>query len=319
MQRLRGLFAILDWQRSAQMRNPVRFSFFSMIAMLPQYVIGACISSLALLALTACSNPDTNRPLVAVDSKFATPIRIRISGSPEMAPMIRRLAERYVALHPGIGIEVLPVPGRQGIEDLRSGAVLIAMVAGELGNSERDLQRLSIARDGEALMVAQQNPVSSISRQGLFGLFSGAVRNWSQLGGENGPIRLVAQATGKRERYAYEMYLHGDLQDRKKLSTVPSAAEALKLIRSDATVVAMVDLSDAQRLAADDGSVKLLDVDGYRVSFENLRRGLYPLLQPMMLVTRDLPTGEVKDFLDFCMSSQASDIARTDGFTPYMD
>jgi hypothetical protein len=123
-----------------------------MIAVLPQYVIGACIPSLPLLALTACSDPDKNRPLVAVNSKSATPVRIRILGSPEMAPMIRRLAERCVALHPGIGIAVLPVPARPGIEDLHSGAVHIAMVAGELRNSERDLQRLSnIARtDGFA-------------------------------------------------------------------------------------------------------------------------------------------------------------------------
>ena len=72
-------------------------------------------------------------------------------------------------------------------------------------------------------------------------------------------------------------------------------------------------------LATTPGELKLIKVDGYAPSARNLRRGLYPLLIPLSLVTRELPQGEIKAFLDFCLSAHATALVARLGFVAYVD
>jgi phosphate transport system substrate-binding protein len=49
-----------------------------------------------------------------------------------------------------------------------------------------------VALDGLALVVNPANPVASLRRDQIRGVFSGSVRDWSELGGTPGPITLYA-------------------------------------------------------------------------------------------------------------------------------
>ncbi|MFV8569894.1 substrate-binding domain-containing protein [Marinobacter sp. SBS5] len=64
-------------------------------------------------------------------------------------------------------------------------------------SNRADLTGLSsehvIAIDGLAILVHQSNPVSQMSIETLRKVFSGQIRNWSEIGGSNNPIRLYAR------------------------------------------------------------------------------------------------------------------------------
>jgi phosphate transport system substrate-binding protein len=52
---------------------------------------------------------------------------------------------------------------------------------------------------------------------------------------------------------------------------------------------------------------------------ENVRNGNYPMSRPLTLVTKELPAGLVKAFLEFALSSQVSDLVKEFSFVPYVD
>jgi phosphate transport system substrate-binding protein len=60
-------------------------------------------------------------------------------------------------------------------------------------------------------------------------------------------------------------------------------------------------------------------VDGIAASSRNVRSGYFPMSRPLTLVTRSLPDGITKDFLEFATSSQVTALVREYGFVPYLD
>lgn len=59
---------------------------------------------------------------------------------------------------------------------------------------------LVIARDGTVLVVHPDNPVRSLSASDIARIYAGEIRNWSELGGEDLPVRANSLARGSRIR-----------------------------------------------------------------------------------------------------------------------
>ncbi|WP_245628565.1 hypothetical protein [Salidesulfovibrio brasiliensis] len=63
-------------------------------------------------------------------------------------------------------------------------------------------------------------------------------------------------------------------------------------------------------------SVKALTVNGVEANVENAINKSYPLSRGLNLYTAGEPTGEVKKFIDFCMSAEGQAIVQEVGFVP---
>ena len=51
----------------------------------------------------------------------------------------------------------------------------------------------------------------------------------------------------------------------------------------------------------------------------NVITGNYPLTRSLSLITRELPAGAAKDFINYCLSSKAVDLIVKFDFVPYED
>jgi phosphate transport system substrate-binding protein len=51
----------------------------------------------------------------------------------------------------------------------------------------------------------------------------------------------------------------------------------------------------------------------------NVITGNYPLTRPLSLITRNLPSGATKDFINYCLSSKVVDLIERFDFVPYED
>ncbi|MEH8018620.1 phosphate ABC transporter substrate-binding/OmpA family protein [Rheinheimera muenzenbergensis] len=90
-------------------------------------------------------------------------------------------------------------------KDLLSGKADVGMSSRRVTGDETDKARASlgdlskignehiIALDGLAVIVNQNNPLKAISTETLAKMFSGEISNWSQLGGADRPIVLLAR------------------------------------------------------------------------------------------------------------------------------
>ncbi len=92
-----------------------------------------------------------------------------------------------------------------GVAQLKQGIVSIACTSRELKPGEDDgtFVDFKIALDIIAIVVHPGNPVDDLSKDQVRGIFTGAVTNWSEVGGEDKPIVVVVrdQASGTRQMF----------------------------------------------------------------------------------------------------------------------
>jgi len=62
--------------------------------------------------------------------------------------------------------------------------------------------------------------------------------------------------------------------------------------------------------------VKALSLDGIIATDENIITKRYSLVRPFLFVTKNTPTGEVKNFIDFVLSQEGQGLIREEGLIP---
>lgn len=245
--------------------------------------------------------------------------RLQLAGSTTMAPLLVEVAKRYQALHPQAQVDVQMGGSGRGISDVREGKVDIGMVSRTLSDSERDLNGIPIARDGVAVIIHKDNPVNELSSHQLQDIYSGKINNWRQVGGRDAPIQVLGAATEGGSSELFGHYLQIPYEQLKVVQRIGPNAERIAAVAANANAIIYVSLGEAERKVRSGTPVKLLMVDGVAATSKNVRSNDYPIARALTLVTRGTPTGPVRAFIEFCVSSQITDLILTFNYVPYLD
>ncbi len=108
---------------------------------------------------------------------------ITISGSSSVYPIMEVLVENYTALNPMVRITLLQSDSTTGLNDALTGASDIALSSRELKRSEVDkgLTSTTIALDGIAVIVNNENAISSLTSSEIKNIYTGSVTSWDSL------------------------------------------------------------------------------------------------------------------------------------------
>lgn len=245
--------------------------------------------------------------------------RLLLTGSTTMAPLMTEVAKRFQTLHPGIQIEVQMGGSGKGISDVRQGKADIGMVSRALGESERDLAGMPVARDGVAVIVHKDNPVNVLSDRQLLDIYSGKIANWRQVGGRDAPMHILAGPPEGGSSELFSHYLQLPYDRIKADRRVGPNAERITAVAADPDALIWVSVGEAERKARDGVPIKLLAVGGVLASSKSVRSGNYPISRPLTLVTRGSPAGAARAFIEYCVSSQVTDLVLAFDFVPYLD
>lgn len=246
-------------------------------------------------------------------------VLLNISGSSTMGPLISALAGSFEALYPQVRVAVTTGGTSRGIGNVRSGASDIGMVSRNLADSEQDLRSFPIARDGVGLVVPSSNPIRGMTSEQLRGVYTGQIRNWNGVGGIDAPITAISREKGRSALELLLQYLNLNAAELHADQTVGENAAAFEAILADGSAIAFISVGESARNIAAGMSIKLLEIDGTAPTPATLANGNYPVVRPLTLITRTMPQGAVKQFIDFCLSSQATEQVRKFDFIPYLD
>jgi len=242
-----------------------------------------------------------------------------ITGSSTMAPLVTAMAERFHALHPGVRIEVQTGGSGRGMADAREGKADIGMVSRALGEAERGLHGLPIARDGVAIVVHQSNPVRALSEAQVAGIYTGRIGNWKQVGGLDALIVTIAAEPGRSSTELFSQHFHLDSDAIKARHTVGDNAERRALLAAQPNGIVWMSVGEAERHARAGAPIRSLPMGGVAATSRNIRAGSYPISRPLTLVTRGRPAGLARAFVEYCLSSQVTDVVIAHDFVPYLD
>ena len=289
-----------------------------MIAMhgLPRAALLACLTAAFLLA--GCSDPEADRARLGLGSTKLSGV-VRISGSSTMAPMVRVLTSDFQKLHPGVTFNVQGGGSGQGLRDLKEGRSEIGMVSRALTADERDWLPFVIARDGIAVVIHADNPVAALSNEQVAAIYTRKIANWREVGGRDAPIHVIAAST---QAGSTELFIHqfGIKQDELKADTLAEVnPDRYAALAKNPHAILYSSLGESERRAAAGEKVKALPSGGIAATSENLAAGRYAIARPLALVTKGLPTGASKAFIDYARSAAAIPVIDRFEFVPYRD
>lgn len=254
------------------------------------------------------------------ESPSQTPTaHLLLSGSTTMAPLMTEIAKRFQSLHSRIQIEVQMGGSGRGVSDVRLGKADIGMVSRALSETERDLYGIPIARDGVAVIVHKDNPLTALNDRQLSSIYSGKVSNWRQVGGRDALMHVLAPPADGGSSELFSHYLQLPYEQIKAERRIGPNAERIAAVAADAYTIIYISLGEAERKVKLGAPIKLLEVGGVAATSKNIRNGNYPISRPLTLVTRGTPTGVARSFIEFCVSSQVTDLIQTFGYVPYLD
>ena len=269
-------------------------------------VVGAVFMMMSMLA--GCGNGDES---TEGNSLSGT---ITLSGSTSMEKLANALCESFMEKYPNVTATT---------EFTGSGAGIEAVIAGnvDIGNSSRNLKEEELANgavenivaiDGIAVVTDSANTVMNLTKEQLISIYTGAVNNWSELGGTDTPIVVIGREAGSGTRGAFEELL--DVEDACAYANeLDSTGAVMAKVATTPGAIGYVSLDVL------DDSVKALALEGVEPTAETIRSGNYFLSRPFVMATNGEISGQselVQAWFSYIYSEEGQNVVSLVGLIP---
>ncbi len=260
-------------------------------------VIGPAALCVAIALLAGCPRPQS--------------AGLTVAGSSSVQPIAEMLADRYMAQHPGVQVNVQGGGSSAGISAALSGAAGIGMSSRNLKPEETGLQSFLLARDAIVLIVHPANPIKALTTAQARDIFSGRLRRWDRLGGVSHEITCITREEGSGTRGAFEELVMGqDSEISPEAIVQDSTGAARAIVAGDRNAIAYVSLG----MVTDE--VAAVALDGVQPTHETVIRGRYRMTRPFLLLTKGEPGPAARAYLDYVVRPECRQIIADEGYIP---
>lgn len=284
-----------------------------LLLLIPLFLIGCSAS--------ANSSGGATQPASAI---------IENKGSDTIVNLALAWAERYQQIQPNVRISVTGGGSGTGIASLINGTVDIANASRQIKAEEIDAAKKNgaepvefvISRDAIAVIVNPSNPVNELTLPQISDIYSGKINNWSEVGGEDRPIIRLSRETnsGTHVYFLEEVLRLGNSESKTLFSTdtllLPSSEGITSEVRDNPNAIGYDGLGyvipevKVIAVAREKGGEYVFP------SADTVNDGKYPIARDLYMYTSGEPSGAVKAYLDWILSSEAQEIVTELGFVP---
>lgn len=255
------------------------------------------------------------------DARYLT-----VKGSDTMVHLTSIWAEEFMKSYPAAEVSVTGGGSGTGIAALINGTTDICAASRPM--QEKELQQAAgtgvqpvefvVGRDGIAIIVHPENPVSTLTMQQLSQIFTGAVTNWKEVGGKDQSILVFSRESSSGTYVFFQEHVLGKADYTQAARLLPGTSALVQGVSADSGAIGYVGLGFAQNAKGVKTVTVAADTQSSPVhaSEETVRTGLYPIARPLYLYTKGTPSGLVKDFIDFSLSVKGQEIVKETGYVP---
>lgn len=251
---------------------------------------------------------------------------ITMKGSDTVLPLGQKEAEEYMKSNESTSITVVGGGSGVGITALMDGTTDIAMASRDLKTSERlkiaesgkEIEQITVAFDALSVVVNPENKVNQLTREQLEKIFTGAIKNWKEVGGEDEKIVVYSRESSSG---TYEFFKEHVLDKKNYASTVLSMPATGAIVQSISQTKGAIGYIG---LAYETKEVKSLNVSYDQgatfvaPSVEAAKDKSYPISRPLFYIYDKTKANNVKGFLDFALSAEGQKIVSEIGYVPLM-
>lgn len=200
-----------------------------------------------------------------------------------------------------------------GLEDLKTGKIDLAASCKKPEEHSKEFQHIQVAWDALVAVVHKSNPIDEISLKDIRGIFSGEIKNFKQIKGNDSEIKVFISNPKKGlsgvGQSTIDLMLQGEnyIKD-KNMFFLASTAIVEQMVENTLEGFAVTGYSSAKNR-----NVKMLAIDGVYPTKENIKNGRYPFKRPLYLVLPKEPTAHAKRFVEFALSREGQKIISSQG------
>ena len=279
---------------------------------------GAATVAMAGLGLVGCGGNSA-----ASDSAASVSGTVNCSGATSFQTLVESAAHKFEDKYPDVTIAITGGGSGQGLSDVKDGKAQIGrsdvFAEEKLGaDAAAKLEDHTVAVVGMGPIVNSNVDVDDLTTEQLKGIFTGAITDWSEVGGTAGKIQVIERKAGSGTRATFEAAVLAG--EKAPDSFAPVAEED-----SSGTVVEKIQATEGaiSYLAFsyfDDTKFKALKVDGVEPTAENVCSGKFNIWAYEHMYTAADADAAAKAFVDFMMSDDVQgSLVEEEGFIPASD
>ena len=285
---------------------------------------GGVVAAVAGLGLVGCggSSAASYSDGAASDAKSVSGT-VNCSGATSFQKLVESAATKFEDKYPDVTVAITGGGSGQGLSDVKDGKAQIGrsdVFAEEKLDADvvAKLEDHTVCVVGMGPIVNAKVDVDSLTTDQLKGIFTGAITDWSQVGGTAGKIQVIERKAGSGTRATFE---NAVLKGEKAPDSFAPVAEE----DSSGTVVEKIQATEGaiSYLAFsyfDETKFKALKVDGVDPTAENVCSGKFNIWAYEHMYTAKDADDATKAFIDFMMSDDVQgSLVEEEGFIPASD
>lgn len=273
--------------------------------------VGVLLSSTLLLAAVTLAGCAPASAPVATPQAGELSGTVNEAGSSSVQPLAELMATAFTAKYPKVTVNISGGGSSAGVKAIAAGTVDIGAASRDIKITEPDVIPVCIARDGVAIVVNEANSLTGVTIEQVAKIYAGEITNWKDVGGNDAIITVVSREEGSGTREVFEEYVTGAFKKKIKADALffDSNGAIRNKVASDKNAVGYVSFGYVAGL-------KTLMVNDVAPTIENAQSGKYPIVRRLYFLTKSVPSGIVKEFIDFCRGPEGQKIALDEGYIP---
>ena len=259
------------------------------------------------------------------DRSAATTGSVQVAGSESMRPVVTACAESFMTRNPKADVIVRGGGSGDGIAALLHGLVDVGMTSRDLSKRERDyalskgieITQFPLALDAIAIVVNRANPVAGLSLPQVQSVFTGKVRNWRELGGEDREIRLFGRSAGSGTATLFAERVVGEMPQANSVENLPTNEAIVAQVAAQPAAIGYAGLGALTGARDRIKAVSIRDDQqpaAAAATPEAIRSGRYPLARTLSFVTAREASSTSRAFLDFCLGANGQALVQRAGY-----
>ncbi len=258
---------------------------------------------------------------------------IKLIGSNTVTPLSSVWAEEFMGENPEVKIAVSGPGSGAGIAALIDGTTDICQSSRLIKQSEIDQANtngvdpyeIQVASDALSVVVNPSNPVTELAIAQLSAIYTGQITNWKEVGGNDATIVVIARDTNSGTHVFFKEHVVQMAELPTKDTTLeyggnvlflPSTEEGVSEVARNQNAIFYAGLGYVTNAVKPVAIKKTAGDTAVLPSVATALDGTYPISRPLLFYTNGVPSGVIKTFIDYCLSSEGQEQVTAVGYVP---
>jgi len=288
----------------------------------------ACTLTAAMLA---CSAPVHAQDLTNAAATYPSIPQMtleeypKVDGSLACIPLMEALIQAVTGCDQATAEESLTDfsntnPSYRALTDGRADLILSYEASTQTKENLNNLEGLDltpVGRDALVFIVNSGNPVESLTTEQIHDIYTGAIQNWSEVGGNDVEIKAFQRRENSGSQTLMRLLLMGDEEiPEKQLLTIESMEGLIDTVMSydnSANAIGFSVYYYASAMESREG-MKFLSVNGVSPSNDTIRSGEYTLSHPFYVGISEEPSEKALALRDWLLSEEGQKFVEDCGY-----